>query len=297
MQNYKIQDSYFLFSKPKDRIGSLTEIKKTNNSLDDVNKPIAAVNAKSSTSALFQFIESLQAPNEWGSFLDAGTGVNSAHWCASLQTTKWVGVTGAKDYAKQIEQSLGDSLRPQDELLVGNWGDKNFLQNQSFDTVLADYLLGAIEGFAPYFQGKLFARLYPHVKKTLYVIGLDPYINAPVATEAGRIVREIGRMRDVCLLLADQSPYREFPAEWTLNSLNAAGFKITEARRFPNRYREKWVNSQLDMCVRRLPLFKDKALAKSFATTIEALRRDGLALCREENGLRYGADYVIACEV
>ena len=280
-------------TKHDDWIGSLTK-DTTQQSLSQ-NGQIRPKSA--TTSALFQYIESLQAPNAWGSFLDAGTGVNSALWCANLETTKWVGVTGAKDYARQISEQLGDKLRPQDELLVGNWGDKHFLEGQQFDTVLADYLLGAIEGFAPYFQGKLFARLYPHVKKTLYVIGLDPYINAPVASEAGRMVREIGRMRDVCLLLADQSPYREFPAEWTLNSLNAAGFKIKEARRFPNRYREKWVHSQLDMCVRRLPLFKDKALAKSFSLTIENLRKNALALCREEDGLRYGADYVISCEV
>lgn len=30
--------------------------------------------------------------------------------------------------------------------------DENFLKGRVFDTVLADYLIGAIDGFAPYFQ-------------------------------------------------------------------------------------------------------------------------------------------------
>ena len=57
-----------------------------------------------------------------------------------------------------------------------------------FDTVLADYLLGAVEGFAPYWQGQLFGRLRPLVAKRLYVIGLQPYIHGRPDTAAGRIV-------------------------------------------------------------------------------------------------------------
>lgn len=37
-------------------------------------------------------------------------------------------------------------------MVIGNWQDENFLKDRVFDTVLADYLVGAIDGFAPYFQ-------------------------------------------------------------------------------------------------------------------------------------------------
>lgn len=248
-------------------------------------------------SSLFRHVEQLHSGSGWGSFLDAGTGVNSALWSTALPTERWVGITGAKGHAQQVMDRVGTRLRSQDRLLVGNWVDPALLKGEVFDTVLADYLLGAVEGFSPYFQPRLFSRLLPHVAKRLYVVGLDPYIVGDAPTEASRIVREIGRVRDACLLLADETPYREYPAEWVADSLQSAGFTVTHARRFPNRYREKWVHSQLDMALRRLPKIADRNLAAALRSNIEALRARGVALCLEENGLRHGADYVIACTV
>ena len=38
-------------------------------------------------------------------------------------------------------------------VLVGNWMDTNFCAELGkFDTILADYLIGAVEGFSPYTQ-------------------------------------------------------------------------------------------------------------------------------------------------
>lgn len=245
-------------------------------------------------SALFHHVEELHGAADWGAFLDAGTGVGSALWSLGLRTKRWTGVTGAAGHARQVEAEAGAGLRSQDRLLVGNWLDPDLLKGEVFDVVLADYLLGAIEGFAPYFQPHLFKRLAPHVGGTLYVVGLDPYILGEAPTPAARMVREIGRLRDVCLLLADETPYREYPAEWAVEHLEVAGFVIRSARRFPNRYKEKWVNGQLDMSLRRLPKLTDQALAASLERRIEKLREEGLALCRAEDGLRHGADYVIA---
>lgn len=252
---------------------------------------------EAAVSALFSHIGRLQGDAEWGGFLDAGTGVNSALWSTALPTARWVGVTGAESHARQVMDRAGTRFRPQDRLLVGNWADPALLEGEVFDTVLADYLLGAVEGFSPYFQPHLFRRLRPHVGRRLYVVGLDPYIVGDAPTAASRIVREIGRVRDACLLLADETPYREYPAEWAVDALQDAGFTVTHARRFPNRYREKWVHAQLDMASRRLPRIADRGLAASLSAMIEALRARGVALCRKENGLRHGADYVIACTV
>lgn len=69
--------------------------------------------------------------------------------------------------------------------------------------MLADYLLGAVEGFAPYFQHSLFVRLRSPVQRCLYIVGLEPYVNSQADTPAGDIIREIGRFRDACLLLTD----------------------------------------------------------------------------------------------
>jgi len=249
------------------------------------------------TSSLFRYIESLQGDQPWGDFLDAGTGVNSALWSNGLATTKWVGVSGSPSHAEQVCQTLGEALRVQDEVLVGNWCEPDFLQGRVFDTVLADYLLGAIEGFAPYFQGQLFARLRRHVGKRLYVIGLDPYILGPAASDEAKMVKAIGRLRDCCLMLAGETPYREYPLEWTVDALLGAGFEIKQARRFGNRYGAKWVHGQLDMAQRRLPKLTNQALAHVLGKEIENLRARALILNEQKGGLRHGADYVIACVV
>lgn len=248
------------------------------------------------TSALFRHIEAVQDGAPWGSFLDAGTGVNSALWSTALPTDRWLGVSASRAHAAQVTAAVGQRLRSQDAVVVGNWADPELIAGERFDTVLADYLLGAVEGFAPYFQPQLFTRLRPLVGRRLHVVGLDPYVVGDAPTPAARIVRAIGRWRDVCLLLADEAPYREYPAEWALNALSAAGFRVTEARRFPNRYREAWINSQLNMGLRRLPKLADRALASALAANAESLRTQALALCETDGGLRCGYDYVISCD-
>lgn len=245
------------------------------------------------TSALFTHIETLQANVPWGRFLDAGTGVNSGLWSTALTTDRWVGVSGSPGHARQVEGEIAGRLRPDDQLIVGNWADDTLLMGETFDTVLADYLLGAIEGFAPYFQAQLFKRLRPLVGQSLYVVGLDPYVVGPVQTPAEQMVRDIGRLRDTCLTLADETAYREYPAEWAINALTDAGFHVTHAKRFPNRYRQSWVNGQLDMGLRRLSKLEDRALAEALTGRIETLRERGLDLCRRENGLKAGADWVL----
>lgn len=248
------------------------------------------------TSALFHHIAELQGGQPWGCFLDAGTGVNSSLWSTALTVDRWVGVSGSLAHARQVEGEIAARLRPDDGLIVGNWADETLLAGERFDTVLADYLLGAIEGFAPYFQAQLFRRLRPLVGRTLYVVGLDPYVVGPAETPAEQMVRSIGRLRDACLLLADETPYREYPVEWAVNAIAEAGLRVTHAKRFPNRYREAWVNDQLDMALRRLPRLADPALAETLRGRVESLRAEGLALCRRENGLKAGADWVIRAE-
>lgn len=245
-------------------------------------------------SRLFRHVESLQGRAPWGEVLDAGTGVNSSGWLASLPTERLTAVTGAPGHADQVRRSLGQKLRAQDRLLVGNWMDEGLLAGEAFDTVLADYLLGAVEGFAPYFQPRLFRRLRPLVRGRLYVVGLDPYVTGFAATPAGQAVQAVGRLRDACLLLAGETPYREYPAEWVTDNLKDAGFEVGEARRFAIRYKPGWIDSQLNMAVQRTEKLEDRKLAAALKGRIEKLRADAHALCEKEDGLRHGHDYVIA---
>lgn len=248
------------------------------------------------TSALFRYIEGLQGDFPWGAVLDAGTGTHSIGWIGALPTERWTAVTGAEGHAAQVQKAIAGIQRPQDRIILGNWADPALLKGERYDTVIADYLLGAVEGFAAYFQHRLFARLRPLVGRKFYVIGLDPYVNGPARTPAGNLVRDIGRFRDACVLLVGETPYREYPAQWVAEHLEASGYRVTASKRFPIRYKARFVNSQIDMCAPRLAAMADRALADALRKRGEILRERALALIEAEGGLAHGQDYVIAAE-
>ena len=100
-------------------------------------------------------------------------------------------------------------LRPQDRLLVGNWNDANFVSQLGiFDTILADYLIGAVDGSryvehqaldrvliipmtydSPYTQDLVIDLLKDHLAPHgyLYIIGMHPIPD--VSTYPASIVR------------------------------------------------------------------------------------------------------------
>jgi hypothetical protein len=255
-----------------------------------------SASAQARPSKLFVQIEQLQAGAPWGSLLDAGTGTHSIGWVSSLATDRWTAVTGAERHAVQVRDTVELVRRPQDRIVLGNWVDPDLLVGERYDTVLADYLLGAVEGFAPYFQPRLFARLRPLVGRRLYVVGLEPYVAAEPDTPAGRLVWRIGRFRDACLLLAGERPYREYPAQWAVDRLEAADFRVVAARRYAIRYKVRFVNSQIDMCAPRLAALRDRTLAEALHAQGEHLRERALAHIAREGCLRHGHDYLLAAE-
>ncbi|MCI4591082.1 class I SAM-dependent methyltransferase [Sphingobium sp. BYY-5] len=247
-------------------------------------------------SALFRYIEGLQREIPWGSVLDAGTGTNSIEWISNLATNRWTAVTGAEGHAVQVRDAVEAARRPQDRIVLGNWAAPTLLAGERYDTVLADYLIGAVEGFAPYFQHKMFVRLRPLVGRRLYIVGLEPYVNAAADTPAGDLIREIGRFRDACMLLTGDTPYREYPAQWVVDHLEASGFQVTAAKRFPIRYKERFVNSQIDMCGPRLAKLANRALAGALRAEGEELRARAIEQIMRDGALRHGHDYVIAAQ-
>lgn len=244
----------------------------------------------------FRYIEGLQGSHPWGAVLDAGTGTNSIRWIASLATLRWTAVTGAPGHAIEVRDAIDSIRRPQDRIVLANWTDPALLAGERYDTVLADYLVGAVDGFAPYFQGALFGRLRPLTGRRLYVIGVEPYIPVEPSTPGGRLVWAIGRHRDACLLLAGEMPYREFPAQWVVDQLERSGFAVVAARRFAIRYGARFIDSQIDMCMPRLDALDDHALADALRARGERLRQAALALVQVEGGIRHGYDYVIAAQ-
>ncbi len=248
-------------------------------------------------SALYRYIQRLHGERPWGSLLDAGTGVNSVQWVASLGAERWTAVSGSIGEAARVRDATETVKRPQDRIEVGNWADAQFLTGETYDTVLADYLLGAIDGFAPFFQPYLFKRLRPLTRSMMYVTGLEPYVPTPrPETKAGQLLWEIGRYRDACMLLAGDRPYREYPAPWAVDQLHAAGFAVRNVKHFTIGYKERFVNAQIDMCGPRLESLHDNVLAQALKARGEALRSEALDLIKSEGALRHCRNYVIAAE-
>lgn len=160
---------------------------------------------------MFGCIERIQGGKPWGRFLDAGTGVHSLKWIQSLETSQWTAITADQNMKNQImkEEAVSKAIREQDQLVVGNWMDDAFIADLGqFDTILADYLIGAVDGFSPYEQDTIINRLKKHLLPNgrMYFVGMSPIpdeIHPPAS-----IISEIRRARDACILLAGHRPYR-----------------------------------------------------------------------------------------
>jgi len=249
------------------------------------------------TSSLFTCIETLQGDTPWGTFLDAGTGVHSIGWVAQLPTERWTAVTGAPGDVDPVRNATESSRRPDDRIVLGNWASADLLKGEQYDTVLADYLLGAVEGFAPYFQDYLFARLRPLTRGVLYVTGVEPYVPAyKPSTEAGALVWEIGRLRDACLLLSGELPYREYPSAWVVDQLKRSRFAPRGVERFEVKYGKRFIQTQLDLCKSRCGAIADRELAEALILRSEALRAQALQLVETAGALNHGFNYVIAAD-
>lgn len=113
------------------------------------------------TDILFGTIEAFHGARPWGKFLDAGTGVHSIKWVQKLSTTSWTAITADNAMRNSMlnDGSVTRNLRPVDEILVGNWMNDQFIHSLGkFDTILADYLIGAVDGFSPYEQDVIIHR-------------------------------------------------------------------------------------------------------------------------------------------
>ncbi|MEM9839457.1 MAG: class I SAM-dependent methyltransferase [Pseudomonadota bacterium] len=253
---------------------------------------------KKKHSALYRHIETLQGDRPWGAMLDAGTGANSLRWMSELATDRWVAVTGSAREADIAREAAGSAMRAQDQLTVGNWADDQLLAEEVFDTVIADYLVGAIEGFAPYFQPYLFQRLRPHTSGALYVTGLEPYVpTVRPESRAGQVVWEIGRFRDACVLMGEGLPYREYPARWVADHVARSGFSVKSIKHFNIGFKEGFVKAQIRIALHDLERLDDPGLQAALRARGEALQDRALEIIAEEGALRACRNYVIAAEV
>jgi hypothetical protein len=231
--------------------------------------------------ALFAFLEKANGPR-WGRVLDAGTGDHSLGWLAGLPTQSLTAVTVEAWRMAGLREVAAHA-----RVLMGEWTDPTLLHGETFDQVLVDYVIGAIDGHAPYFQYGFLERLRPHCAGNVYLVGLEP------PPRDGSVLDEVCRVRDACILMAGHRMYREYPRELVMGWLERAGYRVQDAQRFPNRLGARFVNGQLDVAARKLRHFSDPQLAASMGRHIEDLRTRALAMGEQT----WGEDWVIVASV
>lgn len=258
--------------------------------------------------ALFAIIEKMQqkhranSSKQWGRFLDAGTGAHSLSWVRKLPLTSWSAITADSQMKATVEKevSVPNSTEAQGEIVLGNWDDENLLEGKTYEVVLADYLIGSMDGFSPFKQDLIFDRLKRHIDPNtgiLYIIGLEPIpYNENFPAD---VICDVVRMRDACILLAGHRCYREYPMSWVERMLESHGFKVLSTEKLPILYSEHSIRRQLNVARSKLPLFKDRALASAMGKSIDSLdgRMKDLVNRAENRRIRQGFDYVIAAEL
>ncbi|KAJ0408614.1 hypothetical protein P43SY_008961 [Pythium insidiosum] len=257
--------------------------------------------------ALFRWIDAQEAHQErpWGRVLDAGTGRHSLRWLTALSAaTEIVAVTGEAALAVELQAEFGAAAKAPLHVHAGNWVDDAFLQReqaQGFDVIVADYLVGSIDGFAPYYQDEIFSRLRRLVapRGRLYVVGLEPLstASAPSCCGAGaKLVQRMAQLRDASILLAGRRCYREFPLSWTRRQLEKSDWRVGDTLQLTNVYRRDTIVRQLEVARRQLKWFPDEALAGTMREAIDRFEKEvGDVLSATADGkIPFGFDYVVA---
>jgi hypothetical protein len=276
--------------------------------------------------ALFRTIERQQREHSgFGRVLDAGTGSHSLRWLLSLCPDAVEHVTAVtadrglrKQCQREAEQRLGKEVAAaRCTILCGNWfpsvagrGEDDILPqlepDATFDVILADYLLGALDGFAPYQQDlllpKLLSLLKPHTGR-LYIVGLEPIPDAPPVTDdpnhaAAGIVCRVRQVRDACILLAGHRCYREYPRDWVVRNVAACGGLVRHTKTFPILYRHATILKQINVGRSKLPYMPSAEVRDATQRLLEELEEESLRVTSQlpTGRIRLGFDYIVTVE-
>jgi hypothetical protein len=168
-----------------------------------------------------------------------------------------------------------------------------------FDTIVADYLIGAVDGFSPYTQDIIVRKLREHLIPggRLYIIGMYPIPDHAVGE--AEIITEVRRVRDACILLAGHRPYREYPSEWVIRHLEAEGMRVFKSKIFTILHSEDSALRQLRVARSKLDLMSSVALRSamdSYLTDIEE-RLCTIMAKQPKHSIPLSHDYVIAASL
>ncbi|CAB9527348.1 expressed unknown protein [Seminavis robusta] len=262
--------------------------------------------------ALFGAIEKQQGGKPFGSFLDAGTGLHSLRWMATLTPerghahpmTTYTAITADETMRRNVQEEANAlGIGNKGNVIIGNWFHPHTplaLEQQKYDTILADYLIGAMDGFSPYQQDCMLPKLAALLKPggRLYVVGLEPI---PDSVEGdANVICKVRRIRDACILLAGHRCYREYPVDWIHRQFNTTStqMKLLRTSKFPILYRHATIVKQINVARSKFRFFPTPEVAEAMKKVLDDLEVESLeATKRSPNGrLQLGFDYVVSAE-
>lgn len=260
-----------------------------------------------SDDALFGSIEKEQGTVPFGSLLDAGTGMHSLRWIATLGEergmTKFTAITADKAMQTNVRkeaEALGVSHLG--DIVVGNWfddkGSERLDLNEKYDTILADYLIGAMDGFSPYKQDQMIDKLVSLLKDggRLYIVGLQPIPDS--APGEANIICKVRQVRDACILLAGHRCYREYPLDWIQRQVQShPNLQLIRSSTFPILYRHRTIVKQIQVGRSKLPHFPSPELAEEMRKTLDELEVKSKEATDKAGGkIRLGFDYIVTAQ-
>jgi len=205
-------------------------------------------------SSEFEFLDrSLSDVNLQGKdVLDAGAGARSARFLALKNPRKLVCIVGPGDIRK--EEEAGNRLESMGykdyQIVQENLACENPSRSDSFDFILAHYLIQSVDGFAPLGVYKVLCSLHSYLRKGGELVIIEPEPLVPfrpayeilstyeIRGDAELEKRSSRHLMDVVyflvttatrLTLLNTATEGHYPSEWVYNWLTGLGF--TELRK------------------------------------------------------------------
>lgn len=232
----------------------------------------------------------------WGDVLDAGGGFGSLCWLLRQSGVSTVTeVTAATDgiYGSNDLTRAAAAL-PHVSIEAGNWRDPAFLPGRTWDVVVADYLLGAVEMHWPHGADGMMDRLLATVKPGGYLLisGLEPYeFVLDMDKPADRLVLDVESIGESAAFIAGESTYREIPMEWVVRQIERfpEEFRVVGSEQFVMKLSPKSLTSQIKYAKSTAKKIRDPAFKRAFLERVAVLEKEVNAWKGvNKNGRNYG---------
>ena len=187
--------------------------------------------------------------------LDAGTGGWSARFLAQKKPRKIVCIAGPGDIRK--EEEARDALKSigykNSQIILANLICENLFPSNTFDFILAHYLIEEVDGFAPLGICEVLHNLYNYLREEGELVMVNPEAYVPFRPEyeltstigiRGDAQLEKRSNRDLIdslypllftpatLMLLSNLTGERYPSKWICNWLTDVGFKELETHLF-----------------------------------------------------------------